>query len=106
MKNNNNYFLNLCQAKKETNSMFFTAQMDSYLERRFVSCASANLVPAEVWLKDEPDNKDNKEACVALKFDNITAGLMDVRCGELLHVVCEVICFINMKTILLKQIYT
>jgi hypothetical protein len=64
--------------------------MDAYLERRFVSCASANLVPTEVWSKDEPDNIESREACVALRFDNFSAVLSDVKCEDNINVICEV----------------
>jgi hypothetical protein len=71
-------------------NVFWTSQIDAALNRSFISCKSGNVVPADLWWTGEPDNIGMREACVAIKFDNKTAALQDLRCGESLPVLCEV----------------
>jgi hypothetical protein len=68
--------------------------MDENMDRKFKSCYSMEMTSDALWMEDEPNNLDNKEACVVLRFESDEMGLADWSCvKQQLPVICQVLLY-------------
>ncbi|KAF4529070.1 hypothetical protein B566_EDAN017384 [Ephemera danica] len=67
----------------------WTSVVDSTLSRNFVSCLSGFKVPQDIWAANEPDNKNNLEACAYAAFCPVCnpskVGYHDTVCANLVY---------------------
>jgi hypothetical protein len=76
----------------KNNITAFTVHRDRYFNRTFMSCLTKSLVPDELWIPGQPDNKGGMQACALVNICSNCSepGFSDIECSVIDRALCEI----------------